>query len=320
MTRRIGIAAVLAAAGLALAGAANALAATTIGSNLAGSPNSGIACPLGCTASDNTAVPTLAQAAGGLLAPSDGVVVRWRIKVGAGTGPVALRITRPGNSDTRTGAGTGPVENPPANTTTTYDVRLPIQAGDAVGLDCCLGSTTTNFFTNFGSGLTMDRWSPPLQDGAAPTAASSNSFGLLVNADIEADADHDGFGDETQDKCIGTSGPFNGCPNTVTVDSAKQKGTKPEVKVTATVPGAGTLAAGSPSDRALANAAASTFRSVRQGVTATSKQRVTLTLKLTKSAKRKLAEKGKLKTQVKVVYTPTGGPAGAATRKIKLKS
>jgi hypothetical protein len=36
----------------------------------------------------------------------------------------------------------------------------------------------------------------------------------LVNiaAVVEPDADGDGFGDETQDKCIGVGGPDNGCP------------------------------------------------------------------------------------------------------------
>ena len=35
---------------------------------------------------------------------------------------------------------------------------------------------------------------------------------LHLNADIEADADGDDFGDETQDDCVGSAGPDDGCP------------------------------------------------------------------------------------------------------------
>ena len=136
-----------------------------------------------------------------------------------------------------------------------------------------------------------------------------------------ADADHDGYGDETQDKCVGTAGTFNGCPNTVTVNKLKQKGTKPKVKVKVTVPGAGTLEAGSASDPMLASSATKTsLKPVTETLTSTTKQHVVLILKLTKSAKRKLSEKGKLKAKVKVLYTPPGGPAGSQTGKVKLKS
>jgi hypothetical protein len=31
------------------------------------------------------------------------------------------------------------------------------------------------------------------------------------SADLEPDADGDGFGDETQDQCLGTAGSQNGC-------------------------------------------------------------------------------------------------------------
>jgi ABC-type Na+ efflux pump permease subunit len=103
------------------------------------------------------------------------------------------------------------------------------------------------------------------------------------------------------------------------LDKLKQKGTK--VKVTATVPGAGTVKAGSPSDPSLARVSAvakKSLKPVSQTVTSTSTQQVVLTLKLTKSAKRKLASKGKLKVKVKVIYTPSGGPSGSQTKTVKL--
>src|SRR5205085_2071744 len=50
-------------------------------------------------------------------------------------------------------------------------------------------------------------------DGTSSSPGTSNpNRELLVNANIEPDADRDGFGDETQDRCPGISGSANGCP------------------------------------------------------------------------------------------------------------
>jgi hypothetical protein len=143
---------------------------------------------------------------------------------------------------------------------------------------------------------------------------------LNAQAVVEPDTDRDVFGDETQDKCVGTPGTANGCPSTVTIDGLKQKGDT-KVRVTATVPGAGALKVGAASDPALASAAAKkTLKPKSLNLTAITKQQLTLKLKLTKSAIRKLDDKGKLKLKVKAVYTPSGGPPGSQTKKKKLKS
>jgi hypothetical protein len=210
MTRRSGIVSLLAmVAGLAVA-PNGAGAATTIGSNLAASDNgTGHGCVFVLCTDSYSTLPIASQAPGGLLAPEDGVVVRWRIKAGSTSGSAALRITRPGNSDTRTGAGTGPTENPPANTTSTFDVRLPIKAGDAIGIDCCIYPTSWGgaFYASTPSATTLD-WNPRLEEGApARLGGSAGNFELLINADIEPDADCDGLGDETQDSMITTTCP-----------------------------------------------------------------------------------------------------------------
>ncbi len=136
-----------------------------------------------------------------------------------------------------------------------------------------------------------------------------------------SDSDHDDYGDETQDKCVGTAGTTNGCPNTLTSASAAQVGKSPRITVTATVPGAGTLKAGDASDASVASASAVKLTPVTQNLTSTTSQQVPLTLSLTKQAKKKLKKKGKLKVQVKVLYTPPGGTAGAPQAlQVKLKS
>src|SRR5512144_2623057 len=115
----------LLAATLALAAPAAASGAVTIGSNLADDANEYLNCggTSSCTVRQRN-LPASATASGGLVAPIAGVVVRWRIRVGQNTGPVALRIIRffvfpIGN----TGVGTGPTEYPALNQISTYDVR-----------------------------------------------------------------------------------------------------------------------------------------------------------------------------------------------------
>jgi hypothetical protein len=71
---------------------------------------------------------------------------------------------------------------------------------------------------------------PRLADLGAPRAPASAPPGeeLLMNADVEGDTDHDGFGDETQDAC--PSNPFTqaACPAaTTTVASGNATFSKP---------------------------------------------------------------------------------------------
>ena len=205
---RLGRGALIAAAAVAgaliIAPAANA--AQTFGSNLAGVAAGSTDPPTPRTFS-NAALPDTA-AAGGLNSPINGVVVRWRIKVGASTTSVTPRITRPGNSDTRTGAGTGDAVTPTANAITTSDTRLPVLAGDGFGVDWS-GNLSVFDGTTTGSAYT---WNTPLVDGGPPALKNADFPEVLINADIEADADNDDYGDETQDLCPTDASTQGACP------------------------------------------------------------------------------------------------------------
>jgi hypothetical protein len=191
-------------------GAAPSHAAVTIGSNLAADANANISFAGGQPTHAHSVLPIASTAPGGVTAPDDGVVVRWRIKTRSLVTPVALRITRPGTSNTRTGAGTGPTVTPATNSTSSFDVRLPIKAGDALGIDCCEDAFLGAFSTL--TGAHHRSWFPRLEDGASPRASFDANYELLMNADVEPDADSDGYGDETQDRCPGRAGPDGGCP------------------------------------------------------------------------------------------------------------
>ena len=201
------------AAALCVALPAPASGAVTIGSNLNGVAAGETACGSGCTFAHG-ALPPASTASGGLLAPIDGVVVLWRIKVGASATPVALRITRPGNSNTRIGVGTGPIVTPDTNAISPFAVRVPIQAGDAIGIDCCMGGFLAAFAANADADTRDFGASGPLPDGGDLSgSASRDNTELLINAEIEPDADSDGYGDETQDGCPTRPGDGR-CPET----------------------------------------------------------------------------------------------------------
>ena len=104
-----------------------------------------------------------------------------------------------------TGAGTGSAHALSAGVST-FDERLPIQTGDGIGLDLPTGEGL-DVFSAIGGG-NVNFWSPVLSDGAAARGASSlDGFTLLLQAEVEPDADADGYGDDSQDNCTGTSNP-----------------------------------------------------------------------------------------------------------------
>jgi hypothetical protein len=321
----------LLAATLALAVPASASGAVTIGSNLEGAAGNATGCGANpCTVAQQ-ALPASATASGGLVAPSNGVVVRWRIKVGGVTTPVALRVIRQPEplSQAKTGAGTGPTATPPTNQTTPYDVRLPILAGDAVGIDCCAPTQPLLGFEGFSSssGASVSRWNPPaLVDNAPPRDANFtlSNFQLLVQADIEPDADGDAFGDETQDQCPGQMGPESGCPpddgspppddgspppdeaNDFSFGKVKRNKRKGSAKLTVNVPGGGELELAKTTkvkpDEDLAEAAG----------------KEKLSIKPRGKAKKKLNAKGKAKVKAEVTFAPNGGTPNTEDKKIKL--
>ena len=180
-----------------LALAPSAHAKETIGSDLTvdppGAPSFTACAVLGCT---------FVSAA----APSDGVVTRWRIKGGETVGPVALQVLRseagaPGN---RFEVARSAQVVPAVSAISEYDARLPIAAGDRIGIVCCPSALAPpKFFGQPGTGSYFAH-APPL--GLTPASENGEiAQELLVNADIERDTDGDLAGDETLDNCVGVA-------------------------------------------------------------------------------------------------------------------
>jgi hypothetical protein len=196
-------------AGAILLAAPPAHAAVTIGSSLAPGATS-----LGCSEGTpctflGTDVPPANIAPGGLRSPIDGVVVRWRVKSASAGNPVKLRVMSPASDPEWTGVGTSAARATVVGTSPFFATRLGISAGDGIGVD---DSTSGRLFGGAGTGFGV-LWSPQLRDGEtrSPTVAGGVP---LVQAQVEADSDRDGFGDESQDDCPGEAGGSNGCETT----------------------------------------------------------------------------------------------------------
>jgi hypothetical protein len=206
----------------ALFAAAPAHGATTIGSSLASRANLTIACGV---PGDALSICTVAQIQLGdrpVTAPTDGVVVRWRMR-SASSGTARLRILRPAGDGKFEGAGTSaPVAMTSpgeAGTDRSYSgaTRLPVLQGDYIGLDRERRAGAV-YAQRSGSLFDVIQFDEPLPDGQREGPDTSfEGAELLVNADIEPDKDGDGYGDETQDNCptIANDQTDNPCPSEV---------------------------------------------------------------------------------------------------------
>jgi hypothetical protein len=213
LSRRFPTAAAIAATAL-LALPASGLAAETFGSRFANSPNNGacnglMTAPCSYVSFIHPAVGTGDPYAGG--APSDGVIVKFRINAYGTGGPgtpatVTFRvadITRQNEDSAQASTlATGPTVTVAGNDTVEeFPARVPVKQGNHLAIDT---SDANAVYASSGSDFTYV-YAPTLIDGAAARTSDMVTEELLVGAVVEPDADKDGFGDETQDQCLGNS-------------------------------------------------------------------------------------------------------------------
>lgn len=151
-------------------------------------------------------------------ATSDGVITSWSTYVGAvDANTVAeLKVLDPATDIVR---AQSPVETGP----TAYSVNkftaspgIPIHAGDTVAVGVPAGHTV---FCQFNSPLPNDSIATLVSAGGDPQPGDSTSTGggsgnlrVNVQAYVEPDADHDGYGDLTQDGCPTDATTLGACP------------------------------------------------------------------------------------------------------------
>ncbi len=198
---------------------AEASGAATVGSSLVapGAPvpvcNGG---PPSCTFW-NVALP-----AAQVTAPGDGVVVRWRFRNTAGNG-LRLRVLRntfgnvfgAGAVFKDVGSSARVDVAAPSVSASVLATRIPVKAGDYMAIDVPANSATPSGQVGLvvAPAAMFRSLSPALPEGGEAASAGPNpNVEFLFNADVEPDADRDGFGDETQDQCPTNVSTAGSCP------------------------------------------------------------------------------------------------------------
>ncbi len=145
-----------------------------------------------------------------ITAPSTGVMTKVTINVPA-VPPVAtvMKTVRPtGNLNEYRVISQSASFN--VNTgNNTYDVRLPVTAGDLLGASSPLAvlMCTTASASDVVAAVAGD-----IQPGQAATFTPIPSRALVAVATVEPDADKDGYGDTTQDLCPQSAAFQTACP------------------------------------------------------------------------------------------------------------
>jgi uncharacterized repeat protein (TIGR01451 family) len=145
--------------------------------------------------------------------PSDGVITSWSSQGTAmGATTVKIKLFRPtGTPDQFTVVGQSDLAQVPASSAiASFPTRIAVRAGDMLGISkgsggCAYAITGSNADTNaYRAG--------DAPNGEIDSYTANTQARMDVSAQLEPDADGDGFGDESQDKCVGTAGKVAGCP------------------------------------------------------------------------------------------------------------
>jgi hypothetical protein len=247
----------------------------------------------------------------------DGVLTSWRFHSSddAAAGAVRLKIFR------YTGTGLAfqvlaesSLKTLAPDTAYEFKERIPVDQGNLLGLTAVdnaevgitVPGTPGNQLAQFGGGDIA-----PGQTGTA-TIAWPN-LRPSVAATIESDADNDGFGDDTQDKCPVDRGTQALCR--FGFGKVKRNEKKGTAILPVTVPGAGTLAL---SGKGVVKQEATASRAKGHGKAVASASTVRLLVKPKGKAKGKLNRSGKARIKAVVTFTPNGGPPVAQPRRLKL--
>ena len=208
--------------GKALAGAAVVLgalapaapAATTIGQNFA---------PTTPTGARATVLQSTVSAGAGYRSPVNGIVTSWRFQAGTTTEETRLKIGRQAPS----GSGFDMIAEsdfvtPAPDQLNTFNVRIPIEAGDIIGLYQHRGDTPAAGRTSSDEDQLSYLFSEDHPVGTRKNYLNLTNMRINLTAVIEADGDGDGYGDETQDLCPADATIFSeGCnPNLLVEQTA----------------------------------------------------------------------------------------------------
>jgi hypothetical protein len=252
---------------------------------------------------------------GQYAAPFAGVITSWSFQSSdaGGASPVKFKVGRNAGGDDFTIVGESEFKNiPDLDLLNTFTARIPVLAGDVIGLYAAPPSVFLCTRAATGYVVHQSAFGEEVVVGATATFAPVNDQQLGVSATLEPDCDTDGFGDETQDPdtslCKDRNFSFG------KLKRNKKKGT---ATLTVVVPGPGTLVLGGKGlVRQRRGAASRAASALAKAVSAAGQVKLKVKPKGTK--RRTLDGSGTVTVKAKVTYTPSGGVPNTKPRRIKL--
>jgi hypothetical protein len=179
--------------------ASTAHAATSIGSTAP--PGLPSICGTNLLEQESSSGPSYAVPSGG------GVISSWSVQGSSLPGQVTLKVVRETTPDYYLVEGSSGVQTALPNQLNTYPTRLAVAAGNEIALYAAGAGAPCDYYTGNDADVQTYLFSPGgTPDPAVGTTVGPNQYhepGYLLNvsAGVEPDADHDGYGDETQDLC-----------------------------------------------------------------------------------------------------------------------
>ena len=203
------IVAALVVSGVALMAPATAGAATTLG-QLRVIPQGIADCDPGKVYVQRTSTGSIRYQvpAGG------GVITSWATRPGLNPNQqAAFKVVRDNGGNSFTVVATSAAQNLNSQENVdTFAVRIPVQAGDFIAYSPTVQASQQCIIDNTGAG--NDTWSGTSAADVGATFPVTNEYpgrSLNLQATLEPDADKDGFGDETQDRCPSQAGTTGTC-------------------------------------------------------------------------------------------------------------
>jgi hypothetical protein len=216
--RTVWVAVVAGALTLPLGLSAPAVAAQTVGRNFVPTTN-------GCI-SNRTRFFGMTAGIDPYVIPHDGVLTSWTLTTGPEdlTG-VKFKVGTATSATTFTVDAETAAINVPKNGVLTTPSRVPVKAGQRIGDYWASPSNVTchSADTNGAVLFTLGDIGP----GQSFTFNQDTGDTFPLSAQLEPDADHDGFGDETQDACPTDAGTQGACPAGPSLSPSSVDKTKP---------------------------------------------------------------------------------------------
>ena len=205
----------LAMAAILLGAAAGPASAATTEIGAASEIRAGTAPDPGTAALGPFYTVQIAEASGTYAVPAGyGVITRWSHRTGQTGGDLTFKVYRPTGSPGQFLVLAADPRTVTAGTVHNFGVRIPVRPGDRIGI------STDTVEVGYRRGTAADQVGafdfaepdPPPGTTAILDGPPYRDLMLDVAARVETDADRDGFGDDTQDRCPTSAATQGSCP------------------------------------------------------------------------------------------------------------